>query len=215
MSSILEALKELEANKAPAAPGTGEWAQEPIRQRSELMTLVIVGAGLLLGAIVVALAVWFTGSAPAERTEALDDVAPAADVAPPDMPPLQQSALPEAVEPEAVPGARPAWLERVQPPRARVASAGSPPDRAFSAPSAPRSAAPPEVASPGQGADVAVRSISYSPDGRRRSATVRVNGQVATVHEGESVHGIEVQLILPGSVYVRHGAEIVVLEPER
>jgi hypothetical protein len=215
MSSILEALRELEANKAPTAPGTSEWAQEPIRPRSELMVLVIVGAGLLLGAIVVALVVWFSAPTPSERTEVPDDVAPVADLAPPETPPEQQQVLAEAAEPEAAPGAPPAWLERVQPPRARVASAGSPPDRPFSTASAPRSAPPPEVASAGQGADIAVRSITYSPDGRRRSATVRVNGQIATVHEGETVHGVEVQLILPGSIYIRHGADIVVLEPER
>jgi hypothetical protein len=164
---------------------------------------------------VVALVVWFSAPTPAERSEAPDDAAPVADAAPPEAPPVEQPALAEAAEPEAAPSAPPAWLERVQPPRARVASAGSPPERELSAASTPRSAPPPEVASAGQGADIAVRSITYSPDGRRRSATVRVNGQVATVHEGETVHGVEVQLILPGSIYIRHGADIVVLEPER
>ena len=44
---------------------------------------------------------------------------------------------------------------------------------------------------------------------------MRVGGTLVTLREGQSAHGVEVQLILPGSVYVRRGAEITVLEPER
>jgi len=62
---------------------------------------------------------------------------------------------------------------------------------------------------------VVVSSISYSPDSRRRSVTLRVGGTLATLREGQSMHGVEVQLILPGSVYVRRGGDVVVLEPER
>jgi len=42
-----------------------------------------------------------------------------------------------------------------------------------------------------------------------------VGGTLATLREGQSMHGVEVQLILPGSVYVRRGGDVVVLEPER
>jgi hypothetical protein len=62
---------------------------------------------------------------------------------------------------------------------------------------------------------LAVSSIRYSPDAARRSVTMRVGGTLATLREGQSVHGAEVQLILPGAVYVRRGPEIFVLEPER
>src|SRR5207302_1613809 len=128
VSSILEALRELEASKAPAAPGTGTWTEEPSRSRSALETLGIVAGGLAIGA----------------------------------------------------------------------------------------AAQAPGAASPAQGDSVvAVSAISYSPDVGRRRVTMRVGGTLVTLREGQSVHGVEVQLILPGSVYVRRGAEITVLEPER
>ena len=82
------------------------------------------------------------------------------------------------------------------------------------APQAP--AQPPGAASPAQDDSVvAVSAISYSPDVGRRRVTMRVGGTLVTLREGQSARGVEVQLILPGSVYVRRGAEITVLEPER
>jgi len=82
------------------------------------------------------------------------------------------------------------------------------------APQAP--AQPSGAAAPAQDDSVvAVSAIRYSPDVGRRSVTMRVGGTLVTLREGQSTHGVEVQLILPGSVYVRRGAEITVLEPER
>ena len=63
MSSILEALRELEASKAPAAPGTGTWTEEPSRSRSALETLGIVAGGLAIGAAAFALVIWLAGPA--------------------------------------------------------------------------------------------------------------------------------------------------------
>src|SRR5207302_145091 len=63
VSSILEALRELEASKAPAAPGTGTWTEEPSRSRSALETLGIVAGGLAIGAAAFALVIWLAGPA--------------------------------------------------------------------------------------------------------------------------------------------------------
>ena len=210
MSSILEALRELEASKSPATPGTGDWTDEGIRSRTSLETFGIIGAGLLLGAMAFLLVVWLSApSVPAP-------VEPAAPPAPSAVPPPAAAEQPGG--PATLPGAPPAWLERAAPPHARVAPDASPSEREPSAPSA-ASATVRQPARPGAisatPADVAVTSISYSADGRRRSVTMRVDGQLATLREGQSAHGVEVQLILPAEVYVRRGADIVVLEPER
>src|SRR5213079_786736 len=63
VSSILEALRELEASKAPAAPGTSPWTEERTRSRSALETLGIVAGGLAVGVAAFALVIWFAGSA--------------------------------------------------------------------------------------------------------------------------------------------------------
>ena len=211
MSSILEALRELEASKAPAAPGTGTWTEEPSRSRSALETLGIVAGGLAIGAAAFALVIWLAGPTPKGVAESPGGAAPGSDAARPAAPP------PQASEPAAGSAAPPAWLGRAEPPRARVAPGASPSESIPAASRAPQAPAQPSgAASPAQDDSVvAVSAISYSPDVGRRSVTMRVGGTLVTLREGQSTHGVEVQLILPGSVYVRRGAEITVLEPER
>jgi len=211
VSSILEALRELEASKAPAAPGTGTWTEEPSRSRSALETLGIVAGGLAIGAAAFALVIWLAGPAVKGVTESPGGAAPGSDAARPPAP------APQASEPAAGSAAPPAWLGRAEPPRARVAPGASPSESIPAASRAPQAPAQPSgAASPAQDDSVvAVSAISYSPDVGRRSVTMRVGGTLVTLREGQSTHGVEVQLILPGSVYVRRGAEITVLEPER
>ena len=210
MSSILEALRELEASKAPAAPGTSPWTEERSRSRSALETLGIVAGGLAVGAAAFALVIWFAGSA-------FRDPAEPPSGAPPGISASPAAPSPQAAEPAAEPGAPPAWLGRAEPPRARVAPGASPSERMPSMSRAAQEPAPsPGAASPAQDDSiVAVSSISYSPDSWRRSVTMRVGGTLATLREGQSMHGVEVQLILRDAVYVRRGGEVVVLEPER
>ena len=210
MSSILEALRELEASKAPAAPGTSPWTEERSRSRSALETLGIVAGGLAVGAAAFALVIWFAGSA-------FRDPAEPPSGAPPGISASPAAPSPQAAEPAAEPGAPPAWLGHAEPPRARVAPGASPSERMPSMSRAAQEPAPsPGAASPAQDDSiVAVSSITYSPDSRRRSVTMRVGGTLATLREGQSMHGVEVQLILRDSVYVRRGGEVVVLEPER
>ena len=210
MSSILEALRELEASKAPAAPGTGAWTEERSRSRSALETIGIVAGGLAVGAAAFALVIWLAGSA-------FRDPAEPPSGAPPGISASPAAPSPQAAEPAAGPAAPPAWLGRAEPPRARVAPGASPSERMPSMSRAAQEPAPsPGAASPASDDSiVVVSSISYSPDSRRRSVTLRVGGTLATLREGQSMHGVEVQLILPGSVYVRRGGDVVVLEPER
>ena len=210
MSSILEALRELEASKGPAAPGTSPWTEERSRSRSALETLGIVAGGLAVGAAAFALVIWFAGSA-------FRDPAEPPSGAPPGISASPAAPSPQAAEPAAEPGAPPAWLGHAEPPRARVAPGASPSERMPSMSRAAQEPAPsPGAASPAQDDSiVAVSSISYSPDSRRRSVTMRVGGTLATLREGQSMHGVEVQLILRDAVYVRRGGEVVVLEPER
>jgi len=210
VSSILEALRELEASKAPAAPGTSPWTEERSRSRSALETLGIVAGGLAVGAAAFALVIWFAGSA-------FRDPAEPPSGAPPGISASPAAPSPQAAEPAAEPGAPPAWLGHAEPPRARVAPGASPSERMPSMSRAAQEPAPsPGAASPAQDDSiVAVSSISYSPDSWRRSVTMRVGGTLATLREGQSMHGVEVQLILRDAVYVRRGGEVVVLEPER
>lgn len=60
---------------------------------------------------------------------------------------------------------------------------------------------------------VQIAAIGYSPVAEQRVVTLRVNGGPATtLHEGESADGVDVQLIMPGSVYVRHAGQIFAVD---
>jgi len=211
VSSILQALRELEASKAPAAPGAGTWTEEPSRSRSALETLGIVAGGLAVGAAAFALIVWLAAAAPRGVSESPGAAAPASDAPQPAAPP------PPASEPAVGSAAPPAWLGRADPPRARVAPEAAASERLPAGSRAPQAPAQPSRAASLTPDDsvIAVSSINYSPDVGRRSVTLRVGGTPVTLREGQSTHGVDVQLILPGQVYVRRGAEITVLEPER
>jgi hypothetical protein len=221
VSSILEALRELEASKAPAAAGTGAWTEERSRSRTWLETLGIVAGGLAIGAAAFAFVIWLAGLARRDTAPSPGSTAPATEAPPPAAPPPQATPpadpSPQAPEPAAGSAAPPGWLSRAEPPRARVALGASPPERVPTASRAPQQPAQSSgPMSPVQDdSALAVSSITYSPDVTRRSVAMRVGGTLATLREGQSVHGVEVQLILPGAVYVRRGPEILVLEPER
>jgi len=58
-------------------------------------------------------------------------------------------------------------------------------------------------------------SIAYSLDVMHRAATLRIEGRPVTLHQGESASGLEVQLILPDSVYLRSGGEIFAVDVGR
>jgi hypothetical protein len=74
------------------------------------------------------------------------------------------------------------------------------------------------VVSAGSGSEpvVRLRSIGYVDATDRRTATLAIDGaQPVTLRQGESASGIEVQLILRDSVYVRHGPDVFAVGVER
>src|SRR5206468_483792 len=75
-------LRELEASKAPAAPGTGAWTEERSRSRSALETIGIVAGGLAVGAAAFALVIWLAGSAFRDPAEPPSGAASATGIAP-------------------------------------------------------------------------------------------------------------------------------------
>jgi hypothetical protein len=60
---------------------------------------------------------------------------------------------------------------------------------------------------------IRVQSISYSTDPSQRLVTLRIGKEApVTLHEGESAKGVEVQLVLRDTVYVRHRGNVMALD---
>jgi hypothetical protein len=58
-----------------------------------------------------------------------------------------------------------------------------------------------------------VAALAYADNRGERVVSVAVDGGTpVTLHEGESADGIEVQLILPDRVYVRHGSNVFAVD---
>ena len=209
MSSILEALRELERRRPPATQSAAAPAEPPSNVNRAVATLGIGAIGLVVGALVLILSIWISSLVRA--------TAPPAPPAP--APPAQAP----ADDAQAPAPSHLAWLDKVDPPRARIdGRAPAAPerparglagrqDRVMAEP--PASDAETPASAPGQ---LEVAAIDYSPDAARRAVTLRLNGaSVVTLREHESAHGIEVQLIQPDGVYVRRGAEVFMLAPRR
>jgi hypothetical protein len=215
VSSILEALRELEGERPPAARRDIPPAEAPpsVARRAAGAFIPILG-GLAVGVVAFAFYAW---GPVLVSPRATPDTARPPDAATGDTPTAD----------------RPSWLDTAEAPRARVnrgptaaaPSATAPaPRRAESAPSqaaaAPAPAPEPtdESDQPRQtsgGGQVAVESVSYSANPAARVATIRIHGRRVTFREHESVDGIEVQLIMPGGVYVRRGNEVYLLPVNR
>ena len=221
MSSILEALRELERRRPPATQSAAAPAEPPSSVHRAVATLGIGAIGLVVGALVLLLSIWISSLV---RAPALP-LAPAPPTQAP-APPTQAPAPPTQAPADDAQAPAPshlAWLDKVDPPRARI-DRGAPAaperparslagrqDRVMAEP--PASDAETPASAPGQ---LEVATIDYSPDAARRAVTLRLNGaSVVTLREHESAHGIEVQLIQPDGVYVRRGAEVFMLAPRR
>ena len=216
MSSILEALRELERRRPPATQSAAAAAEPPSNVNRAVATLGIGAIGLVVGALVLILSIWISSLVRATAPPAPPAPAPPAQApAPPAQAPADDA---QAPAPSHL-----AWLDKVDPPRARI-DRGAPAaperparslagrqDRVMAEP--PASDAETPASAPGQ---LEVAAIDYSPDAARRAVTLRLNGaSVVTLREHESAHGIEVQLIQPDGVYVRRGAEVFMLAPRR
>jgi hypothetical protein len=199
MSSILEALRELE-NSRPAAPKTTVTPVEaPSTTHRAIDTLVPVTGGLAVGIVVFGAVIW-----------AVSHVT---------LPSFETSA-PAAPEPIAsAPADRPAWLDKADAPRARVDTSAqargvarepAPADAASASASAPAQAS----AKPVHNGPIVVESIGYSPNEPARTVTLRVNGRRVTLHQRESVDGLEVQLIQRDGIYVQRGSDVFLMTPD-
>jgi hypothetical protein len=200
VSSILEALRELESSRPPApnAPRTTVTPVEPPSTAHRAVdTLVPVVGGLAVGIVVFGAIIWGVSHVT--------------------MPTLDTSAPPaETPAPASAPVERPGWLDKAAAPRARVD--GAAPARATSRePETPAAAPAPAQSSakPARGgASIVVESIGYSPNVPARTVTLRVNGRRVTLHQRESVDGMEVQLIQPESIYVQRGGDVFLMTPD-
>ena len=201
MSSILEALRELEGTKPSSQRSRAAWAsgeaedRSPLRRAAELAG--IVAFGLVLGGAAFALFVWFGAAgepeaqAPTAATSSAHDQAPA-------------PAAPQVLAPAAPAPAVPAWLARMGPPRGRVD--GEEADR-----SGPRAEAPGTPRAVG----LSLVGVHYGESRAERSATLRIDGSPVVLHEGDTAYGIELQLVTPRGAYVRRGGEVLMLAPSR
>ena len=197
MSSILEALRELERSRPrPADPAVAPELPETPRRATDVLIPVLGGSAI--GVLVFALALrGMTLVAPPTPTDA--DAPPPAD---------------------AAAAVRPSWLDTADAPRARL-DGGTPADRAARPPArstaavAPADAAPAPAHHAASAGPIVLEAIDYSPRVPDRAATLRVNGRRVTLHQREAAEGVEVQLIQPDGVYVQRGSEVFLVTPQR
>ncbi len=195
MSSILEALRELEGD-APARKTGEPWPAEPRRRGRR--ALVIVGAAVVAGgaALLVGRGREVRPPAAAPNVVATSPAAPrVADArAEPPAPPAHPRATAHRERPTT----------RVTPPAAIAALAVEEP--------AARAAAPvPETVVPRPPGEPRVRltALRYASSPDDRSVALSVNGgRTVTLHEGESAAQVEVSLIMRDRVYLRHAGHI-------
>jgi len=198
VSSILEALRELESRRPPVTQSVVVPAEQPSTVNRAAEVIGIVSIGLVLGALAFLLFMGISG--------ALRAFAARERPAPP-----TGSASAEAPAPAP---ARPAWLETADPPRARVerTTPARPEEPARAGAERPVREAKADAA--GSSA-IEVADIDWSPDTARRVVTLRLDGSVVRLHERQSEQGIEVQSIQPDGVYVRRGADVFMVAPTR
>ena len=205
MSSILEALRELEGSKPSAQRSRVAWAGEateertPLRRAAEI--LGIVAFGLVLGGAAFAAFLWV-----GETSEPAPVASSAAKVPPP-MPTGAPGTPAPGAAPTLAPAApappAPAWLSRMGAPRGHVADTGEGRPAPVNEATAPRAAG------------LSLVRVRYGESRSERTATLRIDGSAVVLHEGETASGIELQLVTPSGAYVRRGAEVLMLEPSR
>jgi hypothetical protein len=218
VSSILEALRELETRRPPATQTVAAPAEQPTTVNRAVETLGILSIGLVLGVLGFLLFIGISGllQATASREDrplpsGAEEPAPRAGSRPRER---RTDAQPSA-RPSDASHARPAWLETADPPRARVERQAPARTEEPARASAERPVRESRVEASGT-APVEIAAIDYSPDAARRTVTLRLDGgTVVRLRERESAKGIEVQLIQQDGVYLRRGAEVFMLSPAR
>src|SRR5207253_2086019 len=188
VSSILDALKKLEAAEAPPAHRPAV-----LRERPRAMGLTAAGIALAFGA----------GAGVTFFLRAWHEPAPA--------PPVESTAPQPVTAPSPPPAVRPpeprAVASQAEPPpsRAPAAAEDSPPG-AESAPLPPLELLP---RLPTGAPHVQVSFLFYSPVAERRTVLLSVDGSsTETLHEGERAGDLEVARILPDRVHVRWSGQL-------
>lgn len=194
MSTILAALRERDGHGTPGAGEPIAWMEDPAWMRWRWPAAAIVGL-VAVGAILHPLR-W----------------------KPP--PPPPSSVGPSIVVQQPVRPAPPPPRKVEEPPRARVErwkpTAAPPPPSSVAADAA--SSAPPTAPmlagasdTPGE-STLRVESIRYAEVPGERTVALAIDGAPSvSLRQGESAGGVEVQLILPGAVYVRRGSDVFAL----
>lgn len=211
MSSILEALRELETDRPPKGAHTITVADAPSEAPRSGGAFIPLAGGLAVGVLVFAAYVWSNGSISPMRNAA---VAPAGVEAPVQTGPIETMETP-ARNPLDAPAAapRPAWLDGAEAPKARITSGAMPVTER--APRAASTGHDPAVAPTRSIQGLQVESVEYTGPAARRSVTILVNGNRVTLREGESAEGVGVQLITPDGAYLQRGSEVFLAAPPR
>jgi hypothetical protein len=79
----------------------------------------------------------------------------------------------------------------------------------------PAAAAEPGTAAAPRAVGLSLVRVNYSESRSERTATLRIDGSAIVIHEGETVQGIELQLVTAEGAYVRRGGEVLMLAPSR
>jgi len=211
VSSILEALRELEGERPPATRREIPPSETPRTTRRASGALIPLTGGLAIGILTFGVYAWgptLLASRPASEPS----------------PRLESDTVASARPADGATTERPAWLDTADAPRARVnrgpTSAPAAERPAASPARDPAAAASPEPAPAeardeprpsSSGGQVAVESIAYAANSAERTATMRFHGRRVTVRQRDSIDGIEVQLIMPNGVYLQHGSEVYLL----
>ena len=191
MSTILEALRERDGG----TPGAGEptaWTYDPAWMRWRWLAAALVGV-VGIGA-------------------ALHSVHWMPRTPPPD-PVSRATVVQQPVRPVSPPA-----QDLEEPPRARVErwkpTAAPPPSVPADAANAAAETAPVSAGTTDAPADSTLRleSIHYAEAPGERTVALAIDGAPSvSLRQGESVGGVEVQLILPAAVYVRRGPDVFAL----
>jgi hypothetical protein len=227
MTTILKALQELERRDSHFVRSGIPSSQDDRPRRWGVLSvsiLALLGATIGVASLLRGRAAPSAGSRDASSAERRSVVAPPAPVVQQVVPPapvVQKVAPPEprAVAPQTssakddTPKGRAAKAQPAPPPRARQPA--TPKENTATRQAKPPGKAPaPEPAAgnypmvPAQ-PRVQLKAIVYAENASDSTATLRINGERAvTLHEGDSIGGVEVQLILPDTVYLHYGGNV-------
>jgi hypothetical protein len=213
VSSILDALRELEASRAPGRPAPQDAPRPSARVGLFVAALAASAVGAVVAGLLVRSALLRRVPAEAVTVEAPAPVPAPEAAAPP----------PPVAVPDATPGLAQAELPRAQvAPRAAGALASATPfaavrparrsaalDAAESAPAIEQAVRPGEPR-------VRIMDLHYTENPAARRVTIGIGGGTpVTLGEGDTVEGLEVSLILPDRAYFRHAGNIFAARPGR